>query len=98
MYYCYIIYSEYLNRFYIGATSLLPELRLENHLSEYYLSAKFTARANDWTIFLSIPCSSYEQARKIESHIKKMKSKKYIENLKAYPEIIEKLIIKYSDS
>jgi putative endonuclease len=33
---------------------------------------------------------------KIERHIKKMKSKKYIQNLKKYPEMVEKLLIKNS--
>jgi putative endonuclease len=37
-----------------------------------------------------------EQAHKIENHIKKMKSKKYIENLKKYPEISLRLLQKYS--
>jgi putative endonuclease len=32
----------------------------------------------------------------IEQHIKKMKSKVYIQNLKRYPEILQKLINKYS--
>ncbi len=35
-------------------------------------------------------------AGKIENHIKKMKSKKYIKDLKKYPEIAQKLIKKYS--
>jgi len=33
----------------------------------------------------------YIQARKIESYIKKMKSRKYFEDLKKYPELGEKL-------
>lgn len=35
-------------------------------------------------------------ARSIESHIKRMKSKKYIESLKNYPEIVKGLISRYS--
>jgi len=35
-------------------------------------------------------------AGKIEIHIKKMKSKKYIQDLKKYPEIAQKLLKKYS--
>jgi len=37
----------------------------------------------------------YLQARKIEAHIKRMKSRKFIENLKKYPEIQERLIKLY---
>jgi putative endonuclease len=98
MYYCYILYSEKLDRYYIGATSLSPEGRLEQHLSGYYQNSKFTAKAHDWILFMSIECASYAQAREIESHIKSMKSKKYIANLKQYPEIIQKFLDKYSDS
>ena len=86
MYYCYILYSEDLNRFYIGSTSLSPEDRLERHLNKYYDDPKFTTKAKDWVLFLAITCSSFDQARKIESHIKAMKSKKYIDNLKTYPD------------
>ena len=98
MFYCYILYSKYLDRFYIGATSLAPEERLENHLSKYYSDSKFTAKADDWILFLVIPCSSFYQASRIESHIKRMKSKKYIRNLKLYPEIIRQLLKNIPDS
>ena len=43
----------------------------------------------------SIEQLQYEIARKTEAHIKRMKSRKYIENLKLYPEMMEKLILKY---
>jgi len=35
--------------------------------------------------------SSIEQAKKLEAHIKRMKSRKYIRDLKIYPEEITKL-------
>jgi putative endonuclease len=56
----------------------------------------FTKRSDDWVIHFSIRDLNYEVARKIEEHIKKMKSRKYIENLTLYPEINKKLIDKYS--
>jgi putative endonuclease len=37
----------------------------------------------------------YMQARKIENHIKRMKSKKYIKDLKSYSELSEKLFNQY---
>ena len=37
-----------------------------------------------------IDCDCKNQGINIERHIKRMKSKKYIENLKAYPKISEK--------
>ena len=96
MCYCYILYSQKLDRFYIGSTFLRPEERLHSHLTDYYGKTKFTAKAKDWTLFLSIDCHSIEQAQRIEHHIKRMKSKKYIQNLKTYPEISIKLLAKYS--
>ena len=95
---CYIIHSPELDRFYIGSTILEPEIRLDRHLEKYYGSSKFTSRANDWKIFLVIDCNSLVQARKIEAHIKRMKSKTYIRNLKNDPDRVEKLFLKYPSS
>jgi len=95
MYYCYLLYSKSLDRFYIGSTTLLPAERLENHLKEYYGKTKFTAKAKDWELFYSIQCASKTQAANIEQHIKKMKSKVFNKNLKKYPEIAVKLLERY---
>jgi putative endonuclease len=92
----YILRSNKLDRFYIGSTELTAEERLFQHNSLAYGKMKFTATADDWTIFLEISCNSISTARQIEFHIKKMKSSVYIRNLKQYPEMIEKLIIKYT--
>ena len=84
----YILHSKKLKRFYIGFTSNF-DTRLEFHKNAE--SHKFTANADDWELFLKITCESKQQALRIESHIKKMKSKTYIENLIKYPDIILKL-------
>ena len=55
----------------------------------------FTSKANDWELFLLLPCDLVAQSMKIEKHIKRMKSRKYIQNLRTYPEIFEKLKLKY---
>jgi len=81
---------------YIGATTEAPEQRLHRHQHKYYGNRKFTSKYNDWTLFHAIQCKSYSQARKIENHIKKMKNKTYIRNLKKYSGIAEKLLSKYS--
>lgn len=95
MKYCvYILHSEKLNRFYIGFTTNL-DVRLEFHSSAE--ARKFTYNADDWTAFITISCRSKSQALSIERHIKDMKSKAYVENLKRYPEIIQRLLAKYSD-
>ena len=89
----YILYSPKLDRFYTGSCLNL-EIRLEEHRSKKFIDG-LTSKANDWELFFSIDSLSYKQARKIELHIKKMKSKKYIHDLKKHKEILSKLIDKY---
>jgi len=88
---CYIIYSKSLNCFYVGYTSDIEE-RLKLHNTGHFGGRSFTRKASDWELFLIIPCETITQALFIESKIKKMKSRKYIENLKKYPEILDNLL------
>ena len=97
MFYCYILYSQKLNHFYVGSTHLLLETRLEHHLTQHYGKNKYTAKSDVWKLFFSIPCESLKQARQIEKHIRKMKSSKYIKNLPKYPEISKKLKEHYTE-
>ena len=92
MHQVYILFSKKLNRFYIGYTSDL-ETRMEFHRNSE--TSKFTHNASDWEIFFEIDCENKNQGLAIEKHIKSMKSKIYIENLTKYPEMIEKLKLKY---
>ena len=94
---CYILYSPYFDRFYIGATQESVEIRLQKHNNKTY-GTTASAYTNDWQIFLTIECSTYAQAINIERHIKKMKSKTYLLNLKKYPELISKLLLQYHSS
>jgi putative endonuclease len=93
MFYVYILYSKKLDRFYTGFTSDI-DTRLDFH--KISPSNKFTGKANDWELFITIDCISKAQALAIEKHIKAMKSKIYIHNLKKYPEVIEKLLLKHA--
>ena len=88
----YILYSNKINKYYIGFTQNF-NVRMQFHKNAE--SKKFTAKANDWKVFLKINCANKQQGLLIEKHIKKMKSKTYIENLKKYPEIIDKLKNRY---
>ena len=90
----YVLYSETLKRYYTGSCQDLT-IRLAEHKEKKYQNS-FTSHANDWELFLAVYGLYYLQARKMESHIKKMKSRVYIENLKKYPEMLEKLKGKYS--
>ena len=85
----YIIYSEKLHKFYIGQTSDF-EKRLDQHND--INSSYITKPGRPWVVFLLIPVASIGQAIKVEKHIKKMKSKVYIQNLKKYPDMIKTLV------
>ena len=98
MAHCYILFSENLDRFYIGATDRSLEERLLKHNNASYGSHRYTAAANDWQIFLSIKCENITQAINIERHLKRMKSKIYLQNLIKYPEITQKLLLHYKST
>ena len=93
IFYVYILFSEKLNRFYVGTTDD-PDRRLVEHNSGTFDDA-FTRKGIPWTLFLIIDGLESNQAYKIEQHIKKMKSRKYFQNLLHFPEIIDKLKLKY---
>ena len=71
-------------------------MRIEKHKTHSYEGQHFTDMASDWELFLAIECQTVSQALKIEKHIKRMKSRMFIENLKRYPELQEKLLLKYA--
>jgi putative endonuclease len=89
----YVLYSDSLNCYYVGSCLDLRN-RIKEHNSGSYNNA-FTKRADDWEVFFVSEGLEYQQARDIEKHIKKMKSRVYIENLKRFPELIERLKMKF---
>ena len=95
---CYILFSKKLEKYYVGATKVHVEERLLQHKEAYYGRHKFTAKADDWELYLEIECSTISQALRIESHIKCMKSTQYIQNLRKYPEMIEKLLHRFHEN
>jgi putative endonuclease len=90
----YILYSEKLGRFYTGSCDDF-QFRFQDHLNKVYRGS-FTSNSEDWRLFLLAENLSYSQARAIERHIKKMKSKVYIQNLVRYPDILIRLKEKYA--
>ena len=90
----YILYSRTIDKFYIGETPNIDE-RLKIHNTKE-LNTNYTKSGIPWEIYYSIEVTNRIVARKIETHIKKMKSKTYIKNLKQYPEITLKLMSQYS--
>lgn len=95
MHQVYILYSSEIDNFYIGSSSNV-EIRKAFHDAKK--GAIYTKRASDWEIFFTITCINKTQSLLIERHIKKMKSVVYIRNLKIYPEMTEKLLLRYNES
>ncbi len=75
MFCCYIIYSQKLDKYYVGHSEDMQE-RLAQHNSG--ISA-FTAKAADWVLVYIELFDSREKAFRREREIKKKKSRNYIE-------------------
>ena len=73
----YVLYSEKADRYYVGQ-STDPHRRLEFHNS---IENGFTARYRPWRIVFLRECESTEIAGKLESKVKRWKSRKMIEKL-----------------
>ena len=87
---CYILYSQKLSKFYIGACQENLDSRIEKHNSGFYGKKTYTSTAQDWCIYLIIDVLEYAHAIRIERKIKSMKSTTYIKNLRLYIELVEK--------
>ena len=87
VYYIYIIYSEKLNRFYVGTTDDVTR-RIVQHNNAFYLTS-FTAKGIPWVLKLCFECQSSEKAYLLERFIKKMKSKVFIEKIIANEDILK---------
>jgi putative endonuclease len=94
MYHVYILYSQSIDRFYIGHTSnILKRLAEHNNPQDF---SKYSAKGIPWEIVLSIIISeSRSDAMRVERFIKKQKSRAFIRKLilqKDNLEYFEKLI------
>ena len=80
MFQVYILFSETLDKFYVGHTSEELDERLRKHLSNH---SGFTAKSKDWKIVYSEKLTDKSSAYKRELQIKSWKSKiKIIELIK----------------
>ena len=93
---CYILFSETLQKFYVGASHEAIGQRVEKHNKHSYGKHRFTAAATDWNLFIEIQALDFAHAVRMERKIKSMKSSKYIGNLKKYPELVDKLKLQTS--
>ena len=77
MYFMYILYSDTLDKYYVGSTSNI-KARLKKHLSNH---KGFTSRAKDWKVVYSESFKERSLAIAREKQIKKWKSRKMIMDL-----------------
>ena len=76
-YFTYILFSENLDRYYIGSTADVL-VRLKEQL---WTHGGFTSRAKDWELKYSESFATKKMAAERELQIKKWKSRKMIEKL-----------------
>ena len=75
--YTYILYSEKLSKYYIGAC-----IDFERRLYEHNIGhSKFTSTGIPWKLMFKREFQSLNEAKHFEIKVKKMKSRKYIEEL-----------------
>ncbi len=71
MFTTYILYSDKMDKFYIGYTSVKIEARLQMHLANH---KGFTAKAKDWRIFYAEQFATKAAAMQREKQLKAWKS------------------------
>ena len=92
MHYLYILFSKTLNRFYVGETPNI-DARVTLHNSHYFKKA-FTKSASDWEVVLDKRCNSKDEVLYLESFIKRMKSRKFIEKIIKDSKILDDILNK----
>ena len=78
MFYCYILYSLTLDKFYIGFTADELNERLRKHNSKH---KGYTSKSKDWEIKYFEKFQNKVDAMNREKEIKKWKSRKMVEKL-----------------
>jgi len=76
-YFVYIIYSESLDRYYVGHSQDLDD-RMNRHKGR---RSKYTKNADDWEVKYIESFTTRSEAMEREKEIKRKKSRKYIEFL-----------------
>ena len=78
MYHTYILYSQVLDKYYVGYTSDVLDERIRKHNSNH---KGFTGGKGDWQLMYSESFEEKSLASHREQIIKKWKSRKMIEKL-----------------
>ena len=79
MYYCYILYSTKLDKYYIGSTGDLEGRLLRHNTS----NQGFTSTGKPWEIKYFESFETKSEAQKREVQLKKWKNRKVLEELMA---------------
>ncbi|MFB6343546.1 GIY-YIG nuclease family protein [Saccharicrinis sp. FJH62] len=94
MYCVYILYSKSADKYYVGSTSNI-EQRLYQHNNSTV--NKFTSKYRPWELMSFFEVGDSKRvALQIEKHIKKQKSRKYVEDIVTRGSI-DALIKKFTD-
>jgi putative endonuclease len=75
-FYTYILFSEKLNKHYIGQTNNL-ENRLKRHNNH---QEKYTRKGTPWKLLCAVEVESRAEAMKLEKKLKNFKSAKRLKN------------------
>ena len=77
MYYTYILFSESINKYYVGNTEDLTD-RLKRHNAG---EGKFTKRGVPWNLKCSFKCNTRSEAIILENKIKKRGVKRFLQDM-----------------
>ncbi len=77
MYYTYILFSEKVNRYYVGSTQDIEE-RLNRHKGGH---SKSTKGKGPWPLLTSFSFESRSEAMPLETKIKKRGAKRYLDDI-----------------
>jgi len=75
-FYCYILFSETINKYYVGYTADILEERIRKHNSNH---KGFTGKVGDWKLMFVESFETKNEALTREKQIKNKKSRKFIE-------------------
>jgi putative endonuclease len=95
VHYVYIIKSQKTDHYYVGETPNV-DARIDFH-NDSQKNTNSTKRGIPWELYWKLQVEDRAIAKKIEGHIKRLKSRKYIEDIRKYKDVSEKLIVKYSN-
>lgn len=87
MAFMYILYSDKLDKYYVGACTNLERRLYEHNIGH----SKFTALGMPWEVVYKEEFEDLKLAKKRELEIKKKKSRKFIEQLTQTAASIKKL-------